>query len=496
MQTALTQDASTMPHHTRPRATARRTLAGTGTAALVAALALALAGCGGTPKAPAPSDAWVEPAFERAPHSGWSTAGDEVVFSFASVGDSRQDPTNPDPTTLIPPLTGSLLEQDRIWLQNTRAWSRILRAVQDQKASMLVVNGDMVMGYGRSSVPEAWASRPPSVNDVAASDIARLQRQYAYWRGMVAGLFETGTYVLPVPGNHETQCSDTVTTQKGACRKGKSAYAENEDAWRANMGDLIVDTRRFNAVTGFEASQVSGIDRATAPGPAEGFTTDQSKLSYSFDVKIVGGLLHFAVINTFATGQDGVAPVQWLARDLEQARARGARQIFVFGHKPAFNYNAMAIRDKVFGPDGLDPTPAGGTPGSKAFWKVIVDNGATYFAGHLHVMHLDRIALPTDPAQPLAAVGTRETTPRGAAWQVLVGSGGSPFDATLEGRCPDCRTPKLNEPTDRYYAWARVLVHRSGRVSLEIWGFDDKFGPARVLKVVNSLQSPENRPQP
>ncbi len=485
-----------MPDRTPIRGTSRHSIARAGATALATALLLALASCGGAPKAPAASDAWVEPAFERAPHSGWSNAGEEVVFSFASVGDTRQDPTNPDPSTLIPPLTGTLLEQDRIWLQNTRAWSRILRTVQDQKANMLVVNGDMVMGYGRSSVPEAWATRPPSVNDVAASDIARLQRQYAYWRGMVAGLFETGTYVLPVPGNHETQCSDTVTTQKGACRKGKSAYAENEDAWRANMGDLIVDTRRFKAVTGFDASQVSGAEPASAPGIAEGFSTDQSKLSYSFDVKVTGGLLHFAVINTYATGQDGVAPVQWLARDLAQARARGARQLFVFGHKPAFDYNPEAIRGKVFRPDGLDPTPAGTTPGSKAFWKVIVDNGATYFAGHLHVMHLDRIALPTDPTQPLTSVSGTSAVPRGAAWQVLVGSGGSPFDVGLEGRCPDCRTPKLNEASDRHYAWARVLVHRNGRVSLEIWGFDDQFGPARVLKVVNSLQSPENRPQP
>jgi hypothetical protein len=153
-----------MLDRTLPRGTRRRTIACTGRAALAAALLVALASCGGTPKPPAPSDAWVEPAFERAPHSGWSTAGDEVMFSFASVGDTRQDPTNPDPTTLIPPLTGTMLEQDRIWLQNTRAWSRILRAVQDQKANMLVVNGDMVMGYGRSSVPEAWASRLPRLS--------------------------------------------------------------------------------------------------------------------------------------------------------------------------------------------------------------------------------------------------------------------------------------------------------------------------------------------
>lgn len=411
-------------------------------------------------------------------HSRAGSGVDPVVFTFSTVGDTRQDPDHPDPTTLEPPVSGQMLAQDRHWLQNSRAWARIVHEVETQKAKMLIVNGDMIMGYGRASVPPAWTTKAPDVATVANSDIGRMQREYAYWRGMVAGLFEAGTYVLPVPGNHEMQCSDSVTTQPGACPKGKWAQIENEAAWRDNMGDLIFATDHFRRVTGLVASDVQGTDPASAPGATEGFATDQSQLSYSFDVATEAGRLHFAIINTYAVGRDGQAPVRWLADDLGRARARGAVRLFVFGHKPARNYNAWAHLGRTLPPDGLDPVAPGQAPDSRAFWQVIVDNGATYFAGHQHIMHLDRIAAPDTP------VGTSGRS----AWQVLVGSGGSPFEVEYAGRCPDCKAPVLNEPTDRHYAWATVKVHRSGRTTLEVWGFDDRFGPTRLLASVAPLQ--------
>ena len=46
-----------------------------------------------------------------------ASAADPVVFSFATVGDSRQDPSAPDPTTLLPNINGTLLPQDAQWLQ-------------------------------------------------------------------------------------------------------------------------------------------------------------------------------------------------------------------------------------------------------------------------------------------------------------------------------------------------------------------------------------------
>ena len=183
-----------------------------------------------------------------------------VVFTFATVGDTRQDPTKPDATTLVG-SPKALLPQDKMWLQNTKAWSRIIREVQAKKSNMLFVNGDLIMGYGRATPP---ATLPASATAWANADISQFYMQYAYWRGMTANMLETGTYVIPVPGNHEVQCSSAVTTNgvyhpgdvatatgclTGALSgtkygTGKYAYTENENAWRANMGDLIGDLKQ------------------------------------------------------------------------------------------------------------------------------------------------------------------------------------------------------------------------------------------------------------
>ncbi len=120
---------------------------------------------------------------------------DQPILTFSTVGDSRQDPVSPDPTTV--PLSG----QDAIWLQNTKAWSRIIDSIEQQKSNLLFFNGDMIMGYGNANVPQNNTTIPGIVN----SDLVNFYKQYAFWRGVVAGLMENGTYVVPVPGTHETQ---------------------------------------------------------------------------------------------------------------------------------------------------------------------------------------------------------------------------------------------------------------------------------------------------
>jgi len=350
-----------------------------------------------------------------------ATRADPVVLRFATVGDSRQDPVNFDPTT------GPLSPQDQIWLQNSRALSRILREVAAQKNQLLFFNGDMVMGYGK-----AGPAVSPSVDDVMASDLMAFNRQYGFWRGMVATLMEAGTYVVPVPGNHEVQ-------SKAA---GKKAVVENENAWRANMGDLIIDTQRFKTIVGLEASHLNTQDNAAA----DSLASDQSRLSYSFDVTDS----HFAVVNTDPVGNDGVAPAKWLASDMESARARGAKHFFVFGHKPAFTY-VYSAKVKKSEAVGLDKSPAQ----RDTFWNTIEQYGATYFCGHEHMFNLMQ--------------------PRGAAWQVLVGTGGSPWDAK-----PGEKT--LHPTSDRAYAWASVAVHKSGKVDITAYGFSDTFGATRVIQ--------------
>jgi hypothetical protein len=349
---------------------------------------------------------------------------DPPVLTFSTVGDSRQDPENFDPTAA--PLSG----QDKIWLQNTKAWSRIMRGIEEQKPRLLFFNGDMIMGYG-----QAGPTPGNSVADVAGSDLVAFYRQYAFWRGMVAPLIESGTYVVPVAGNHEVQSKPL----------GKKAQVENENAWRANMGDLIIDTVRFKAIVGTDASHVNVQDN----GALDGLTTDQSQLSYSFDVDNS----HFVVVNTDPVGRDNTAPSTWLASDLAAAASRGAKHFFVFGHKPAYTYYFGTSIPPNPGVAGLDNVPAS----RDAFWRVIEQYGATYFCGHEHVFEMSQ--------------------PKGAAWQVMVGSGGSPF-AARQGE------ETLNPSTDRTYAWATVKVRRSGRVEIAAYGFSDTYGPTHLLRRV------------
>jgi hypothetical protein len=470
----------------------------------------------------------------RSAIAGWSLAAttvlaalpaqaatDPVLFSFATFGDSRQDPAAPDPTALLPNNTGTLLPQDRFWLQNTKAFSRMLRTVSGQKPNLLFFNGDMIYAYGRPVPPivtgsgtagnagaavtgtTVWSSTDANPTDwtgqnttaTVTPDFVADYAQYAYWRGMVANTLETGTYVIPVPGNHETQCNASKypyssTNKNPNCASGTHAYAENENLWRANMGDLIGDlvvNTRFQAVTGFAATNVTGLTSSTAPTGGTSFpnngpiTGNQAELSYSFDITTAAGTLHFAIINTDPSGADGIAPSDWLASDFAAAKTRGAVKFFVFGHKPAFTYNYQAASGVTVGSGagqlayaGLD---AASLPLRNAFWSVIAQYNATYFCGHEHTVNVAQFA------DPLSA---STNTP----YQVLVGSGGSAFDDKLSGTCPSCTEPVLTNPSDRYYAWGLVQVHASGAVTLNVYGFSDSFGPTQALTYYNvaSLQ--------
>jgi hypothetical protein len=449
----------------------------------------------------------------------YAQANDPVIFSFATVGDSRTDPNKPDQTTLLanaspttqggaPSLTGTILPQDNEWVQNTQALNSILLGIQAQNPNLLFFNGDMVFGYGRPILPTAWANGKPNSWNTAQTvtpDTVFEYVQYAYWRGMIASLFQNGTYVIPVPGNHETQCSYSAapyTSTAGSTNpncddtahgnlSGKTAYADNENMFRFNTSDLVDDLSkniRFSNVTGYFALNTNGLTQATAPQMSANngnITSDQHDLSYSFDIQAQPGLtLHFAVINTDPAGADGTAPSDWLAADFAAAKQHGASKFFVFGHKPAFTYNYSAASGVTLAPAGLDVNlNAQKVPAARnTFWSIITQYNATYFSGHEHTVNVANFADPT---------GTYQGTP----YQVIVGSGGSPFDDKLVGTCsstnpPGCTEPKLTNPYDRYYAWALVSVHASGKVSLQVNGFSDQFGPVQDLKIydVASLQ--------
>jgi hypothetical protein len=433
---------------------------------------------------------------------------DPVVFSFATVGDSRTDPNKPDATTLLangsptttggsPSLTGTILPQDNEWVQNTLAFGTILSGIQSQNPNLLFFNGDMIFGYGRPTLPANWANGKPNswtTSETVSPDAVFEYAQYAYWRGMVANLFLNGTYVIPVPGNHETQCSNTAAPYTSSapnpnCAAGKTAYADNENMFRFNTGDLVQDlisNLRFSNVTGYFATNVTGVSSgsAAAGGNNGNITSNQSSLTYSFDIAPQKGMLvHFVVINTDPAGADGTAPADWLAADLASAKTRGATKFFVFGHKPAFTYNYSAASGGSVAPGSTNPGPGGldatlnsqNVPVNRnAFWSVISQYNATYFSGHEHTVNVAQYADPT---------GVNSAKP----YQVIVGSGGSPFDDKLGSGNTE---PKLTNPYDRYYAWALVSIHQSGKVSLQVSGFSDQFGPIQDLTIydVASLQ--------
>jgi hypothetical protein len=331
-----------------------------------------------------------------------------VIFHFSSVGDSRTDERIP-----------GISQQDKRWLTASPVLSRMIKEISHAKSEALFFNGDMIMGYSKDPV--------------------ETERQYAFWRGMMATLMQAGTYVVPVPGNHEVQMP--TKTPEGTV---KLAQPYLEKQWRDNMGDLIIDLERWNQIVKKPITYWD-INNTSTPD-LDKVQTPQTQLNYSFDV----GQIHFAVINTDPVGSDNVVSSSWLARDFEQAKARGAITFLAFGHKMPFTYFPEVGGKKAA--DGLDVKPAE----RDAFWSVIENYGATYFCGHEHVY---------DASQPLKAQG-------GKAWQIIVGSGGSPFSVKKE----DTRNPK-----DRMYAWADVLVRKNGALSVRILGFDEEMGPTKVI---------------
>lgn len=386
-----------------------------------------------------------------------------VVLTFSTVGDSRQDPKNIDASLKLadqvgigncptPSGTGltpnpGLSGQDCKWLQSTKAWSRMMRSIQSQKPKLLFFNGDMIMGYGKATAPVTrtadgvgeLAITAPTVDNIVTSDLMQFYQQYGFWRGMVSNMMETGTYVVPVPGNHETQCK----------RCGKTSQVENENAWRDNMGDLVLDTARFTSLVG-TAPQNWNV--SNTPGADDGITTDQKQLSYSFDI----AESHFVVINTDAVGKDGYAPSKWLDADLTTAEKNGAKRFFVFGHKPAYYYlYAGATTDSSSSLDAMNLSAA------NDFWNVVAKHKATYFCGHEHIYHVDKINATDNSGN--------------WAYQVIVGTGGSPFDVKADD----------GVKTDRMYTWATVGIRQNGQVVMNTYGFDDTISkPAKLLETI------------
>jgi len=121
------------------------------------------------------------------------------------------------------------------------------------------------------------------------------------------------------------------------------------------------------------------------------------------------------------------------------AEGRGAKRMFVFGHKPAVFYVVGSV--VASSTSSLsDKNLAAGT----AFWTVIDNHKATYFSGHEHTYKVSKLNGLTN------------------SYQVIVGAGGSPFESPTA----------TGIDNDRMYSWATVKVFQSGAVQMDTWGFD------------------------
>ncbi len=329
---------------------------------------------------------------------------DEILFTFSVTSDSQADLNDPN-----------ISDQDAKWTVNSPVFTKVIDSIQEQKPNMLFYLGDGINGY-------------------TGGDMNKLNNEYAFWRGSIARLFEAGIYVFPVPGNHEMLDFDAEAVKD-------ITNVSREDAWRENMGDIIPNKKLWEKIlcVPFTSSAWSDMDYAQADDGT--ITTDQSKLSYSFDYKGA----HFIIINTLASGNESHVPITRLKEDIFDAQRRGIKRIFIFGHEPAFSYKY----DSSSKPRGLDVD----TKARDEFWKVVKDSNSTYFCGHEHLFNV---------SQPQ----------NGEEYQIIVGPAGGPFKAQEPVRDPDILK----------YSWVTVKVHKNGQVHVDAYGFDQNERKIKVLK--------------
>ena len=248
----------------------------------------------------------------------------------------------------------------------------------------LIMTGDIVMGYKTPSTP----------------DTTELAKQLTAWKAIYEShpLSTMGITLIVVPGNHETQ-------DKAA---GKKSFFAAEQIFTRVMAPYIL------------GSNGPGI------GGADGLTTDQSKLTYSFNY----GGDHYIMMNTDPVGKDNQVPYKWLAGDIQYARANSARHIFVFGHKPAYSSPL---------------TPAGGLdaastlPQRDSLWKYLEDNNCeAMFSAHEHLW---------DTIHPHT----------GKTWQVIAGNGGSRVEPAWAA---------TTGPGRQYYGYTLVNLYTDRKVNV------------------------------
>jgi hypothetical protein len=293
-------------------------------------------------------------------------ADDPVEYSFVVLGDCRVDKADTNSTSNPAGINFAQLD---------RSLGDVAKL--DPKPSCVFFNGDEIFGYEQ--------------------DTTKLVKAFDIWRDRVEAspVVKAGIKFVAIPGNHETEVDSA---------DGKVPSPNAERVWLETMTPLL-----------------NGNDGPHSGGP-DSLATDQSRLTYSFDLKDS----HFILMNTDPVGQDAHVPVHWIANDLATARKNGSKHLFAIGHKPAFGYQgsmAMAAGNR------------------SDFWDALESNKAEAMIGsHIHVY---------DRFQPHHA----------KTWMIISGNGGTPLDKNLP-------------PDKKYFGFVVISVLKSGKVILKSYGHD------------------------
>ena len=298
-------------------------------------------------------------------------------YSFVTVGCNRVDyldtaySTN-DPDYSAGASTANVYQLKRLFTEISKL---------NPLPKFLIMTGDIVMGYKTPSTP----------------DTIELAKQLTSWRQIYENhpLSSMGIQLIAVPGNHETQ-------DKAA---GKKSFLSAEKIFARVMAPYIL-----------------GSNGPSIGGP-DSLTTDQSKLTYSFDYH--GD--HFVMINTDPVGKDNTTPYKWIGSDLQTARANNVRNIFAFGHKPAYSSSLTPN-------GGLDAVSTMAQRDS--LWKYFENNNtAAMFTAHEHLW---------DTIHPHA----------GKTWQVIAGNGGTRVEPVWVGA------------GQKYYGYTIVNVYNDRKINV------------------------------
>jgi hypothetical protein len=291
-------------------------------------------------------------------------------YSFVTVGCNRVDDVD---STMNKPSTANVYQLNRLFTEVSN---------MSPLPDYLFFTGDLVIGY--------------------KTDTVRLANKLKGWIALykASALYGKATKLVAIPGNHEMQ-------DKAA---GKLAFVAAERTFVREMAEFI---------QGSNGPVATGLVLGT-----DSLTTDQSKLTYSFDYK--GS--HFVILNTDPVGRDSRVPNNWISNDIAAAHTNGAKHIFVFGHKPAY---ASILKPK----DGLVVYPSQ----RNVFWNILEANHSeAMFAAHNHLW---------EKQQPHS----------GKTWQIIAGNGGSSLESGT---------------VHPYFGYTLVNVYVEGNVTVESFGRD------------------------